>query len=89
MRGTVKWKTTGNPKDSPSRTRPTLHARPIIQALFIVMHCSVESKVPVTFTEVGYDWKPVSLVAKFDTEGKSSVDIKMKTLADGLTVTKK
>ena len=46
-------------------------------------------KSPVTFTEGTYETKPFSLTFKYDTNGKSGLDLKMKQLASGLTVTAK
>ena len=43
----------------------------------------------MTFTEGTYETKPFNLTFKYDTNGKSSTEIKMKKIASGLTVTGK
>jgi hypothetical protein len=43
----------------------------------------------VTFSEGSYDTKAFNLTFKFDTNGKTSSELKMKQLASGLTVTAK
>lgn len=46
-------------------------------------------KIPVSFTEGAYDTKAFNLTVKYDTNGKSSCDLKLKKLSEGLTVTTK
>ena len=43
----------------------------------------------MTFSEGSYETKPFSLTFKYDTNGKTGVDLKMKQLMSGLTVTAK
>lgn len=43
----------------------------------------------MTFTEGAYETKPFAITFKYDTSGKTGVDLKMKQLASGLTVTAK
>lgn len=59
----------------------------VIASHFIRIY--VDWKAPVTFTEGVYETKPFSLTFKYDTTGKTGVDLKMKELASGLTVTAK
>ena len=58
-----------------------LHASPSIACL--------EFKQPVIFSEGSYDVKPFTVTLKYDTLGKTGVDLKLKNLAPGLTVTNK
>lgn len=46
-------------------------------------------KIPVSFTEGAYDTKAFNLLVKYDTNGKTSCDLKLKQLSEGLTVTSK
>ena len=43
----------------------------------------------MTFTEGSYETKPFNLTFKFDSNGKTGVDLKLKQLANGATVTAK
>lgn len=52
-------------------------------------HCVPSWKAPVTFTEGSYETKPFNLTFKYDSAGKTSVDLKLKQVANGLTVTTK
>jgi hypothetical protein len=43
----------------------------------------------VTFSEVTYESKPYNLTLKYDTNGKTSSELKLKQISEGLTVTAK
>ncbi len=46
-------------------------------------------KSPATFSEVTYETKPFNFTFKYDTNGKTAAELKLKQIADGLTVTAK
>ena len=52
-------------------------------------HPIIGWKAPVTFTEGTYETKPFSLTFKYDTAGKTSAEMKLKQIAEGLTITVK
>jgi hypothetical protein len=55
----------------------------------ILNYYSADWKSPITFTEGTYETKQFSLLFKYDTTGKTGAELKMKQLAEGLTVTAK
>jgi hypothetical protein len=74
---------------SRSRIRLSSHAYQVCNHNLDFTYVYIAWKSPATFSEVTYETKPFNMTFKYDTNGKTGAELKLKQIADGLTVTAK